>query len=440
MSTVQKTPGCVAVGTVLLATVWLCTYQPIWAQTDQAQVPKELINDGSYSQYAAVLIQLDLVSNPQTADFPISVLVPEPGTILLTGKVPNERVRKYVIENAQRISGLRVEQSLQIAALDAKFGLKTTPEKLEFLTNETLSTLFPECSESVRTTVTSDGTVVLTGTVGSYEEKLMLSQAVKSQPGCKSVANLIRVPADPDTGMIRVSQDGQLVVKASLLPAVPPATLVDLSSPETTSVVSNNTIRAMTSQAVVADDSPDLDLRTKQLIEDAQAAIDNSSKLADAKLEVSAEGTTIVVKGELANEKMVQAAVDALSSVPGAEKVVARTTPVGMQKNLIVDSDRSDDKVVIEPKRLLGVIPLGRKTEQLPEESRVFRDTIRKTLKTMCGDKVKDIEVRHVLGRLEIETKVSNTHDRNFVFKQIDNIVELRTVPYTAIIYISELQ
>lgn len=436
MPTVHRKPECVAAGLVLIVGLAFVASRDSLAEEPYAQVPRELTVDPSYSQYAVMLIQLDLIANPQTANLPVSVVSAEPGTVVLTGTCPSDRMRSYLVENAKRISGLRVQDSMQVGAAETDFFLDGDAEQLEFLTRETLASLFPELSDKVRTTVTSDGTVVLTGTVDSYESKVMLSQAVKSQPGCRSVANLLRVPANEESGLIQVTSDGRLLVKASLLPTVPPAPLFDSNSAPQPNTP---TIRAMTNRPIIADDAPDGEPLKQQLIEDAMAALQATPALAEAKLEVDAEGTVIILKGAIDNQKMAEKAVDAVSTVPGATKIVAKLSPVSIQRNLVVRDSKDSAKITVEPRKILGVIPLGKRTEQLPEESWVFRDSIKKTLKTECAEELSSIQVRHSIGSLLIEGEVKSTSDRNDVFKQIDNIVELRTVPYSVVLRIREL-
>src|SRR5690606_524836 len=130
--------------------------------------------------------------------------------------------------------------------------------------------------------------------------------------------------------------------------------------------------------------------------------------------------------------------VDAVSNVPGATKIVAKLSPVSIQRNLANPENRDSAKIIVEPPKLLGLIPLGKKSEQLPEESRMFQDSIKKSLQDLCKEELHNLYVRHSLSGLVIEGEVKNTRDRSHVCKQVDNIIELQAVPYNVVLRVKE--
>lgn len=399
---------------------------------ETAQVPGELLKDRSYTTYASLLIQIDMFSNPTTADLPVAVTAPQAGQIHLSGAVPSSRLQRYLVENAKRISGLEVTESLRVGRLAAKYEINVAKGKLEYLTTETLTALFPELRQKVKTSVSNDGVVILTGEVPSYEAKLMLSQAVKSQPGCKAVANLLAVAPKPRTGVVSVTEDGSLALKVSMLPVIPAAPLlspVEVGTDEPP-------IKTLSRPRMVADDAPRIRLLDRQIREDAERLLDQEEAVRDAALRVDAADGIVTISGDLDSREQAEAIVNAVVETPGAKKIVARTKPVSIQRNIVAKDAGS--MVRTQPRKLFGVIPLpGRSTGV--ESTRRFRETVRKTLMARCEDRCEDISVRSTLEGLLIEAEVKTPRDRNFVLNQVDNIVEIRAVPYTVVVQISGL-
>ncbi|HVJ81142.1 MAG TPA: hypothetical protein VNC50_08740, partial [Planctomycetia bacterium] len=177
-----------------------------WAG-DVAQVPETLKADAAYTTYSKAIVQLDLLANPATAGLPIVIESALPGVLDVRGSVPTSRLKNHVLQSTLRISGLRVRETLRVAPTPrAKEGLLDGKERLalERSTKETIEALFPELKEKIQTSVGRDGIVVCNGECPNYETRLLLAQAMKSQPGCAAVVTLMTIPALPGSQRIPV--------------------------------------------------------------------------------------------------------------------------------------------------------------------------------------------------------------------------------------------
>src|SRR5262249_42723247 len=152
---------------------------------------------------------LDMLANPSTAAVPIIVDSPLPGVIDLRGTAPDQRIRDHVVQSAQRISGLRVRQTLRITPSPAiKTPAVEARPNLVPTCKDTLSAIFPEIGPRLMVSANRDGVVTLSGVAPSYEACLLLCQTAKSQPGCTAVVCKLQVPIDKATQRLKVTEDG----------------------------------------------------------------------------------------------------------------------------------------------------------------------------------------------------------------------------------------
>ncbi|MFO0944604.1 MAG: BON domain-containing protein [Planctomycetota bacterium] len=423
---------------LLLAAV-LTTSASLDARSEEvAQVPASLQNSPEYTQYAAILVQLDLLANPATAPLPIDVKAAEPGVLSIQGSVNNSRLRRFIIDNARRISGLKVDDAMQSGEVTRDYLVPVTADRMETETSATLAAFFPELAKEIRVTVTEEGVVVLNGSIPSYESKLAISQAVKSQPGCKAVVNLLMVSADSETGMVQVNDAG-FQLRANQLPSIPAAPLIDLSNIDS----DRPTVRALTGSPM-GDDSPEVDLVTQQITEDVRAKIKRIPELSGIDVEVVVVDGEVTLSGKIERRDAIEAATRAAVDVAGVRKVVVKGAPFSMQKNVPTQKMNSEEaeKEPSESNKLFGFLPkLDFSKEKGPEAlsgDRRFRENIRKTLKKRCGDRVDDLSIKNTLDGLVIEGEVKSPRDRTFVLKQIDNIVELRALNYQVVVRVKE--
>lgn len=406
-----------------------------------AVLAEEMRTNAAYLRYAEILIHLDLLADPDTSYLPVTVSIAAPGVATLNGTVPNERVKRYVIANAKRLTGLTVRDAMKLGNVNREKPVNLTSSEIREQIRESIDTLFaPEVGKQVRVAVDADGTAVITGKVTDYETKLQLSQTVKSQPGITTVASLLEVPGSGQEKMTDVSSDGSMKLALSLLPPVGPPVALEAGKDD-------DVPNAVGAAGILADDAPEINLLDRQIREDAEAQLARNGGFAEEQVTVSVQQGVLHLTGKLRVREQVEAAVDAVTDVPKVTKIVAKFPAYTYQRNRPEKKNASpkekDDakKESKSPRKLLGVWPFSSGdsgTETSMATNRRFRDNIRRTLKSRCGDRAGKWETRDQKDALVLETTVKSNLDRTFVMKQVDNLAELRSVPYDVIVRVQE--
>ncbi|HVJ80516.1 MAG TPA: BON domain-containing protein, partial [Planctomycetia bacterium] len=188
----------------------------------------------------------------------------------------------------------------------------------------------------------------------------------------------------------------------------------------------------------------------QRLLELIRAKLDRDAELKVLKLEIEVSAGTVSLGGNTQSKKQVELAVALANEVPGVTKVVAKTRPASIQRHRPKTFDAAAEEAGLPPeaahkpkRKLFGIIPLGgdSKTPQpVAVTSRNYRETLKKTLQKRCGDQLKDLSIKASAdGKgLLIEGKVANPSVRRACFKQIDNLVELRSVSYDFVLQITD--
>jgi osmotically-inducible protein OsmY len=415
----------------------------LWADTtllwgagrseSMARVSEDLRQSEAYTLYSKMLVEIDLRANPRTASLPISVVAIRPGSLVFEGRVPNVRLREYLISNAQRITGLSVEEHFEVGDVPDTNLFSPPARELEAEVQATLAGFFPEASSNIRVTVRENGIVELNGEVASYESKLNVSRIVRAQQGCRAVVNLIRVPADPDLGTVRVSEDGSLTLDASRLPIIPAAPLVDLDP------ASENHPPLAQMRGMAGDDSPSQAPSNVKLSEDVQAVIESDPEWAAADLSVDVEGKAVVISGKIESREKVEEIVDKLSEVADVPKVIVKSRPYSMQRSFPGGSRfKPEPKEKSWTQKLTSWVPGGKGLEPSEQaHSWRFRDSVRRQLAKSCDKRVTELKVLTSSRGLLIEGEVKSARDRAYLLKQVDNMPELRPVPTDVILRVS---
>lgn len=428
MMTTFRTPGLVSFA-FALGTMTIMTPTALWAGPlpAVAHVDDELRITSAYTMYAKMLVQIDLIANPRTASCNTSVMAVRAGSLILEGTVPTAGLRDYIEQNAQRITGLSIENMLTIGEVPPVNLISARPMELEAEVRDTITGFYPNLADSVRVTVTDTGIVELHGEVTNYETKLNVSRLVKSQQGSRAVINLLRVPADPDTGLVQVSEDGTLTLEANRLPIIPAAPIVSIDEPAAPA----ESFRS--GMAMAADDAPIRRASGIKLVEDARAIIERDADLAIMELELDAQGDDLVVSGRVDSRAQVELIVDRLADVPDIHKITVKARPYSMQRTMGATHSRSTGEEDTDQKSWLSWInPLASGEPDDPVESAQgwrFRSSLRRSINRQCDGRVDQLKVSATGQGILIEGEVATARDRAFVLKQIDNNASIRAIP-----------
>jgi osmotically-inducible protein OsmY len=414
------------------------------AAVDRAAVTETLRNDIAYATYAKIQIQLEMLANPSTASSSVIVDSPLPGVIDLRGTVPDQRIKDVIVQTADRVSGLRVRQTLRIVpTAPIKNADAEARQNLVPSCKETLVALFPNSGPNVTVSANRDGVVTLTGVAPSYEACLLICQTAKSQPGCSAVVCKLQVPIEKATQKIKVTEDGAEQLFAAQLPAIPPASATSTILPEDKFLDRPTDLARM-----AADDAPPENQADRQLLDDLRARFERDAELKRLNFEIDVQQGVVSLSANTQSRAQVELAVATAGESPGVTKVTAKCRPVSIlryrPKSYDADPSKPSASTMKTPqKKLLWVIPWGGsdyKPVSAPVTNGRYREAIRKNLQKRCEKDCTDLSVKvSADGKgLLIEGKTPNPQRRVAVFKQLENVAELRGVAFDAVMQITE--
>jgi len=151
----------------------------------QASEPEQEINDGDLAE--AVRVRL-IADDPEVADH-LSVEAGS-GVVTLVGTVGNLYEKRRAVEIAERIKGTR--------AVVAEIAVEPVQRPDQQILEDVRFALFrdPATESYALTPSVSDGVVTLHGTVGSWAEKRIASEAVERVAGVRSLVNEVVVHSE----------------------------------------------------------------------------------------------------------------------------------------------------------------------------------------------------------------------------------------------------
>lgn len=393
--------------------------------------------DALYTKYCQTQIELSYLSRAKSAVLGVVVSSPEPGVIAIEGTVPNERLRRMLIDDARRVSGLEVRDLLRTGRVPDHYFVDISKDELLEAAMDTVDTLFPEVRKHVKASVDDAGVITLTGEIQSHDIKLQLAKAMKSLPGCQAVVSLLSVTVREEDGSIAIDNDGGRLVAAEL-PKIPPAPLQDWIQNE-----ARPSIRSMTTKSVAAaaDDAPEGELGDRQIREDIQNTLEADPTLATEDIEVDVRDGIVTLTGKLATRDACERAATAVTEVLGVKQVIVKGKPFTIQRRLAPKAQVAKTTEVKEANWATRLMPWTKQDGQENRSGdRKLRASVQKSIKKRCEKRIKNVVVRPGIRGLLIEGEVDSAKDRAFVLKQIDTIAELNAMSYDVILRVGELK
>jgi hypothetical protein len=151
--------------------------------------PKVVVIDEAQAREWESLIELDLLADPVTFPHSIRCLAGEQG-MEVRGYVPNNLVRDRALSIAQKASPMQVVSGMVIQP-NLYYG---HPGKLSLEeVHERLAKLQTRHPKVIEVQLGPTGQVVLTGSVASLEDKLLVGRTLRTVTGCTSVRNELGV-------------------------------------------------------------------------------------------------------------------------------------------------------------------------------------------------------------------------------------------------------
>jgi hypothetical protein len=143
---------------------------------------------------AEITVELAWLADPLTFPCELAARV-RAGRMDIRGFVPNETARIRAVRTARLGCELPVMDSLTLQPAASR-QLTVPVEQLRTGVEVILRKRFPERISGLKILCGAHGQVILSGRVGSAEEKLAMSQALRRLPGCTSVVNELTAPGE----------------------------------------------------------------------------------------------------------------------------------------------------------------------------------------------------------------------------------------------------
>ena len=165
-----------------------------------APMPAPLLEDSN--RLIEILVELAWFEDPVTFPFFLEARVEGP-SLKVRGNVPSQAVRERALQLAKKNSPLLLADNLKINSNLTFRPVRATTEQLQNFARACLRESLPRQAKNLQTRSSADGRVAVIGKVDSFEEKLVISQALRRLHSCTAVVNLVKVASDPDGQVAR---------------------------------------------------------------------------------------------------------------------------------------------------------------------------------------------------------------------------------------------
>ncbi len=186
--------------------------------------PPSVLNDGQ-ARYEESQVELAWLAEPMLFSLNLGAQLKD-NTLIVRGYVPTAAVHDQALKVAREQTTFRVLDDLKIYPQLATRGSSDKPETIQHYARQLLVEQFPEHGKNMEVKCDPRGRVTVTGPIGSYEEKLLVSRKLRQVEGCNCVVNQLLVTVVMKDGHARalVTADGKMSVseeKASDVPGEP---------------------------------------------------------------------------------------------------------------------------------------------------------------------------------------------------------------------------
>jgi len=148
-----------------------------------------------YNRLTEILVELAWLADPAT--FPCLLEAHVDGAALqVKGHVPDHSVRERALQIARLHCPMTVVDGLKERANSAARPARLHPPQLLRAAQSSLQASFPQANHFFQVRCDADGRVRVSGFVGSFEEKLAVSQTLRRLHGCTAALNETHVSSD----------------------------------------------------------------------------------------------------------------------------------------------------------------------------------------------------------------------------------------------------
>jgi BON domain-containing protein len=161
-------------------------------------------------------VELAFLADPMLFAYGLGAHV-QAGELEVRGYVPNETVRDQAMRVATAQSGLHVLDRLKLHPTLAGHGAVDKPDNICRAARALLAESFPEHGKAMEVRCDARGHVTVSGKVGSYEDKVLVSRKLRQVPGCSCVVNQLSL-----AGATHVAQPAPKTHTTGFVEPVPP--------------------------------------------------------------------------------------------------------------------------------------------------------------------------------------------------------------------------
>ncbi len=156
-------------------------------------LPGQTLRDNP-DRLTATLVELSMLADPELCCYyPLAHV--DQGTLYLQGFVPSQALRDKAIKVAQIVAKMPVADTMTVDPRCRQFSAQISTEEQLRAAAQTLKFCFPDEYRQWQLGLRGSGEIIVAGPVVSHEKKLLVSQKMRSLPGCKCVINHLQVPA-----------------------------------------------------------------------------------------------------------------------------------------------------------------------------------------------------------------------------------------------------
>jgi hypothetical protein len=141
-------------------------------------------------------VELAFLADPMLFAYGLGAHV-QSGDLEVRGYVPNETVRQQAMRVATAQSGLHVLDRLKLHPTLAGHGAVDKPDNICRAARTLLAESFPEHGKAMEVRCDARGHLTVSGKVGSYEDKVLVSRKLRQVPGCSCVVNQLSLAGAP---------------------------------------------------------------------------------------------------------------------------------------------------------------------------------------------------------------------------------------------------
>ncbi len=169
------------------------------------------------ARYEESQVEVGLLADPMLFSYGLGAHV-QGATVEVRGFVPTEAARDQALKVAREQTTLHVVDKLKVAPNLATRSSIDKPEHIQRTAKELIEEAFPAFGRGVEVTCDARGRVTVSGSVGSHEDRLLVSRKLRQVAGCSCVVNHLSIAGEVSEA--RAAETTHVVTAPQAAPAM----------------------------------------------------------------------------------------------------------------------------------------------------------------------------------------------------------------------------